>query len=335
MVYDTERRYYVYLWKIKETGEVFYVGKGTGKRYLTRKRENKFFTNMLNSHECESIIYKDNLNEKEAFELEKEMIAYYRKTDCRLTNVLEGGENPPKHYGQFTKEHKDNISQALKRHYIEHPEDCQKNSKRMKAFLSSENSEDFRRKSLEAKRTPEFRLAQAKRSKEALNTEEFHKRHSEVMTEVNNRPEIRARHTGNKNVNAQKVQQFDLKGNFIAEYETVVETSRVTGVAYSKICAVARGNRKTSGGYKWTYPEEKHIRFSNRKKSKINENTLKPVLQYDRNGNLLAEYKSIADVARKNEGYERTNIICNLKGRTKHAYGFIWKYKYDNTVPSL
>ena len=28
------------------------------------------------------------------------------------------------------------------------------------------------------------------------------------------------------------------------------------------------------------------------------------------------------------------NIICNLKGRTKSAYGYVWKYKHGNTVPS-
>lgn len=335
MVYDTERRYYVYLWKIKDTGEVFYVGKGTGKRYLTRKRENKYFMNMLNSHECEAVIYKDGLNEEEAFELEKETIAYYRTTNCRLTNVLEGGENPPKHYGKFTQEHKDNISRGIKRHYLEHPEDCKKNSEKMKEFLASDRSREFKEKSLKAKQTSEFREKQAERSKKALNTEEFHKRHSLKMKEVNNRPEMRARHIGSNNINAQKVRQYDLNGDFIAEYETVAEASRITGISHSKICAVARGDRKTSGGYKWAYPEDKYIRFPNRKKGQINESTLKPVLQYDTDGNLLAEYKSIADVARKNESYERTNIICNLKGRTKHAYGFIWKYKYDNTVPSL
>ena len=173
MVYDTERRYYVYLWKIKDTGEVFYVGKGTGRRYLTRKRENSFFMKMLNSHDCEAVIYKDNLTEKEAFELEKEIIAYYRQTDCRLTNVQDGGENPPKH----------------------------------------------------------------------------HKNKREVVYDV------------------------------------------------------------------------------------TKDKSAKAVLQCDMQGNVIAEYPSIR-IAADSTQCNRTGIIANLKGRSKHAYGYVWKYKHDNAVPS-
>ena len=61
MEFDTEKRYYVYAWYIKDTNEVFYIGKGTGNRYKVRKRENEYFMKMLNSHECDSKIIIDNL----------------------------------------------------------------------------------------------------------------------------------------------------------------------------------------------------------------------------------------------------------------------------------
>ena len=59
-----------------------------------------------------------------------------------------------------------------------------------------------------------------------------------------------------------------------------------------------------------------------------------PILQYDLNGNLVSEYNSIAEAARINNFPNSTNISINLKGKTKHAYGYVWKYKQDNTVPS-
>ena len=336
MVFDTERRYYVYLWKIKDTGEVFYVGKGTGNRYKTRKRENSFFMKMLNSHDCEPIIYKDNLTEEEAFELEKETIAYYRTTGCRLTNVLDGGQNPPKRVGKVSEEHRLNMCKAQQKYFSEHPEARKRNSEQLKRFLQTEEGKIFREKSNKAKQTDEFREAQRERSIRALNTPEFHKRHSELMRIVNNRPEMRARHQGANNCNAQEVLQYDLDGNFIKRYATVKEAQETTGVNHSKISAVARGERKTAGGYVWKYTHEP--RHQKNKPSRVydvtKDKSVKAVIQYDPDGNFIAEYPSIAMASNSNEKFDSTNIINNLKGRTKHAYGYVWKYKQGNTVPS-
>ncbi|WP_373894467.1 NUMOD1 domain-containing DNA-binding protein [Virgibacillus sp. CBA3643] len=91
-----KNRYYVYEWYIKDTNEVFYVGKGTNDRAKRHKRENKFFTDMYNSHECDYRIVCNKLNEIEAFEKESKLIKYYREnTDFRLTNILDGGNQPP------------------------------------------------------------------------------------------------------------------------------------------------------------------------------------------------------------------------------------------------
>ena len=96
--------YYVYEWFIVDTGEVFYVGKGKGNRYKKTTKRNKFFTNMYTTHRCDVRIVFNNLTEDEAFQKEKERIAYYREnTNFRLTNVTDGGEgisgwNPPQEF---------------------------------------------------------------------------------------------------------------------------------------------------------------------------------------------------------------------------------------------
>jgi len=90
---DNERLYYVYIWYITETNEVFYVGKGKGRRYKQVSGRNKFFTNMYTSHNCNAKKIYENLTESEAFQKEQETIKWYKEnTDFRLTNQTDGGE---------------------------------------------------------------------------------------------------------------------------------------------------------------------------------------------------------------------------------------------------
>lgn len=100
MLFDEERKYYVYVWYYKDTEKIFYVGKGTKYRYRSRKRDNPELVNILNSFDCDSKIIKDGLNELEAFELEKQTIKLYREQGHPLINKLDGGHMPPNHKGK-------------------------------------------------------------------------------------------------------------------------------------------------------------------------------------------------------------------------------------------
>lgn len=91
---NTEEKYYVYVWYIVNPFEVFYVGKGSGKRVTDVRSRNKFFKSMYETHECAYRIVVDHLTEAMAFEIEKIMIAYIREKypKYRLTNICDGGE---------------------------------------------------------------------------------------------------------------------------------------------------------------------------------------------------------------------------------------------------
>ena len=90
---DNERLYYVYIWYFTETNEVFYVGKGKGRRYKQISGRNKFFTDMYTSHNCNVKKIYENLTEAEAFQKEQETIKWYKEnTNFRLTNQTDGGE---------------------------------------------------------------------------------------------------------------------------------------------------------------------------------------------------------------------------------------------------
>jgi predicted GIY-YIG superfamily endonuclease len=68
-------------------------------------------------------------------------------------------------------------------------------------------------------------------------------------------------------------------------------------------------------------------------KSKVNykligEKNSKPILQLDKQNNLINEFKSIKDALEcLNKSPNNSCITSCLKGRQKTAFGFIWKYK--------
>ena len=85
--------YYVYEWYIKDTNEVFYVGKGKGNRYKAAGHKNKKFLEIYNTNSCDVRFVKKDLTENEAFKLEIQLIDFYRKnTNYRLTNIANGGQ---------------------------------------------------------------------------------------------------------------------------------------------------------------------------------------------------------------------------------------------------
>lgn len=58
-----------------------------------------------------------------------------------------------------------------------------------------------------------------------------------------------------KSAVARVVGQYDKEGNKVAEYNTITKAAEIVGCPASKISAVCKGKRKTSGGYIWKYEE--------------------------------------------------------------------------------
>ncbi len=94
-----KRGYYVYLHKDRTTGEVFYVGKGTGRRASNTKRRHPKWkervSSLTNGWRVELV--KQDLSEIEAFELEAELVEKYGGCAANggtLTNWVPGGEDP-------------------------------------------------------------------------------------------------------------------------------------------------------------------------------------------------------------------------------------------------
>ena len=51
------------------------------------------------------------------------------------------------------------------------------------------------------------------------------------------------------------IQQFDLQGNFIKEYDGIITASKETKINYSNIRSNIQGKQQTAGGYIWKYKD--------------------------------------------------------------------------------
>lgn len=123
--------------------------------------------------------------------------------------------------------------------------------------------------------------------------------------------------------NDKVVYQYDLSGQFIKEYKSAHDAARKNNIQFTNICKVCRGERKTAGGFGWSYTKTESIEPI--KTKRLGDGT---VLQFTKEGEFVAEYSS-AKEARRQTGINDTTIGLVCKGKGKTAGGFVWKYKND------
>lgn len=86
---STATDFYVYEWFIKDTGEIFYVGKGRGDRYKTFHERAYEAEKIRKIYDTDIRFVGTDLTEEQAIELEsKEMMRILNETNDRLTNRI-------------------------------------------------------------------------------------------------------------------------------------------------------------------------------------------------------------------------------------------------------
>jgi hypothetical protein len=85
------KKFYVYQHRRADTGEVFYIGKGHGKRLYSKNRNN-YWKRIVDKHGLVVEVVKEDLTEDEAFQLEVELIKQYKEQGLSLSNMTDGGE---------------------------------------------------------------------------------------------------------------------------------------------------------------------------------------------------------------------------------------------------
>jgi hypothetical protein len=119
--------------------------------------------------------------------------------------------------------------------------------------------------------------------------------------------------------NSKKVSQYDLNGNWIRDFDSMFQASEITGINHGNIGECCREKYKSAGKYIWRY-------YGDNPPKKYKNKVLKPVLQYDLSGNLIAEFDSLVEAAKSTGSRENCIQMCCV-GKYRHSNGYVWKYK--------
>jgi group I intron endonuclease len=122
------------------------------------------------------------------------------------------------------------------------------------------------------------------------------------------------------------VVQYSLTGQVIAEYPSISEAARRTGLEISNISSICvrRPECKTAGGFAWRFKGEPFETIRNR--------NFAPIIQFTKNGEFIREWDSIKNamhsMGKKTRDGTLVSAVC--RGKRGSAFGFIWQYKHSD-----
>lgn len=116
------------------------------------------------------------------------------------------------------------------------------------------------------------------------------------------------------------VEQYDLYGNFIKEFDSASEAARQLNLFNSNITSACRGEYSQCGGFQWKYKDD-----DSKKIALIAEAKGKIVVQYDKNMNLIKIYPS-AKIASQETGVNVGGIRNCCNGYSRSSGGYIWMH---------
>lgn len=122
-----------------------------------------------------------------------------------------------------------------------------------------------------------------------------------------------------------QVQQYDLKGNFIAEYPSAHQAGHATGINYSSICACCRNEITHTKQYQWKYVYDRKLITDISNNIKILD---RKILQYSLDKKLLQIYDTMEEASKKtNTSKSLISRACNHLANTGN--GFLWRFEDD------
>ncbi len=126
----------------------------------------------------------------------------------------------------------------------------------------------------------------------------------------------------NTNMGPIAVTQFDLTGNIIQHFETIVAAAKSINVSGAAIQNAIDQPNRTVGGFMWRRKTDMPIDPFRKKES----TRRKRVDKLDLHGNVVESYNSVRQAAAAN-GIRNSAITNVLIGLCKTSGGFKWKYK--------
>lgn len=131
--------------------------------------------------------------------------------------------------------------------------------------------------------------------------------------------------------NKKEIVQLTLKGEYVTSWNSSMEASKKLDIPFSHICSVCKGQRKSSGNYRWMYKddyddltEKEKINLMNHEVKILNKKRV--VYQLDDNFNIINTYDSALEAKNKTK-ITKVSEVC--RGERKSAGGFKWMYKEE------
>lgn len=149
----------------------------------------------------------------------------------------------------------------------------------------------------------------------------------EVLLEINSENEYDLIELLNAK-ESEYIQLYDINGNFLAEYDSVVAASENLRVSAGNISLVLNNKLKQTNDYVFIFKTcsdyPKLIDTSDRQ-----VRNRKSIGKYTLDGELICVYKSIAKAAKDNE-MDRNWLAKFVKGKDNHIFRrFMWKEVHD------
>jgi len=254
------QKYYVYIWYLESYNEVFYVGKGCGNRATSMKDRNPHFRHIRNKCKCGYKIVKYFENEEDAYDCELKLGKEYKakgqawccyvlgKTDKffsnetkkKIANTLKG--NTPWNKGiQMSEEQKEKLRLAK----LGKPQTGETKKRRSIAMLGHKVAKSTRQKIAKSKIGEKNPMFGKKQSEETIRKRVAKMIGHEVSEETKSKIGI---------ANGKKVAKIEVgKDKVLMVYDSASEAARQNNMKNESISKCCRGERKTSGGFKWQY----------------------------------------------------------------------------------
>lgn len=124
------------------------------------------------------------------------------------------------------------------------------------------------------------------------------------------------------------IKQFSLDGEFIEEFKSSKDIlEKYPEISKSSLYGCLNGSNKSCYGFIWSYNNTVDPYKGNKKRV----GKLQNIYQYDLNGNLIKEYKSV-NAAFTETGITAYDIKRCASNIIPNAGGFIWKYQKETEI---
>lgn len=293
---------FIYILIDPETNMVRYVGKSNNPnkrlyQHIIRSKNSKGHSHKINWIKSldvkglKPIISIIDEVKYEDWEIsESYWIAQFKQWGFKLTNLTEGGQggNGYKHSKESIKrisesqigkklseEHKKSISESVKKHAKENPNYNRGGGNTKHIIDRDEIYEKYIIDNLSLNKCAEYFGVGKKKIFDTLQEYNIKKDKSAWKHQLSSHPK-------------KTVLQYDLEGNFIKNWNGLMEIQKELGFNKSNIANCCRGLCKTANEFIWRY-EDEFIEVKTINKQKYNLE----ISQYDLNYNLISKFKSI------------------------------------------